>query len=43
VSKFHRLHSGAPRQISSTAFASIPFSRADLATNWRSSRRVVVP
>jgi hypothetical protein len=40
ITKFHHKHPGAARHIN--AANSIPFTRADLATSWRSSR-VVTP
>jgi hypothetical protein len=33
---FHRKHPGAVRHINAATFNSIPFTRADLATSWRS-------
>jgi hypothetical protein len=42
VAKFHRDNPGAARHINAVIFDSIPFTRADLATSWR-SLRVVTP
>jgi hypothetical protein len=42
VAKFHRNNPGAARHINAAIFDSIPFTRADLATSWRSSR-IVTP
>jgi hypothetical protein len=35
--KFHRKHPGTACHINAAIFDSIPFTRADLATSWRSS------
>jgi hypothetical protein len=40
--QFHRKQPGTARHINAAIFDSIPFTRADLATSWRSSR-VVTP
>jgi hypothetical protein len=37
IVQFHRKHPGAARHINVAIFDSIPFTRADLATSWRSS------
>jgi hypothetical protein len=37
VAKFHRDNPGAARHINAAIFDSIPFTRADLTTSWRSS------
>ena len=37
------LNPGAPCQVNTATFNSISFSRADVATNWRSSHRVAAP
>jgi hypothetical protein len=42
VAKFHCDDPGAARHINAAIFDSIPFTRADLATSWRSSR-IVTP
>jgi hypothetical protein len=42
IAQFHRKYPGAVRHINAAIFDSIPFTRADLATSWRSSR-VVTP
>jgi hypothetical protein len=42
IAQFHRKYPGAARHINAAIFNSIPFTRADLATSWRSSR-VVTP
>jgi hypothetical protein len=42
IALFHRKYPGAARHINVAIFDSIPFTRADLATSWRSSR-VVTP
>jgi hypothetical protein len=39
VARFHRRHPGAPRTISFASFDSIPFSKADLSSNWRSTHQ----
>jgi hypothetical protein len=39
---FHHKYPGTARHINAAIFDSIPFTRADLATSWRSSR-VVTP
>jgi hypothetical protein len=38
IMQFHRKHLGAAHHINTAIFNSIPFTRADLATSWRSSR-----
>jgi hypothetical protein len=38
IVQFHRKYPGAARHINTAIFNSIPFTRADLATSWRSSR-----
>jgi hypothetical protein len=38
IALFHRKHPGAARHINVATFDSISFTRADLATTWRSSR-----
>jgi Chromo (CHRromatin Organisation MOdifier) domain len=48
VKRFHSQHPTAPRHISATSFASIPFrprspTLADLSANWRSTHRGVAP
>jgi hypothetical protein len=42
IAQFHHKHPGAARHINAATFDSILFTRADLATSWRSSR-VVMP
>jgi hypothetical protein len=42
IAQFHRKYPGAARHINAAIFDSIPFTRVDLATSWRSSR-VVTP
>jgi hypothetical protein len=42
IAQFHRKHRGAARHINVAIFDSIPFTRADLATSWRSSRIVML-
>jgi hypothetical protein len=42
IAQFHRKHPGAACHINMALFDSISFTRADLATSWRSSR-VVTP
>jgi hypothetical protein len=42
IAQFHRKYPGTARHINAAIFDSIPFTRADLATSWRSSR-VVTP
>jgi hypothetical protein len=42
IAQFHRKYPGAACHINAAIFDSIPFTRADLATSWRSSR-VVMP
>jgi hypothetical protein len=42
VALFHCKHPGAARHINTATFDSISFTRADLATSWRSSR-IVTP
>jgi hypothetical protein len=42
ITLFHRKYPGAARYINAAIFDSIPFTRADLATSWRSSH-VVTP
>jgi hypothetical protein len=42
IALFHRKYPGAARHINAAIFDSIPFTRVDLATSWRSSR-VVMP
>jgi hypothetical protein len=37
IALFHRKHPGAVRHINAVTFDLIPFTRADLATSWRSS------
>jgi hypothetical protein len=37
IALFHRKYPGAARYINAAIFDSIPFTRADLATSWRSS------
>jgi hypothetical protein len=39
VAAFHRRNPGAPRRINFASFDSIPFSRADLSLNWRSTHQ----
>jgi hypothetical protein len=36
IAQFHRKHPGAARHINAALFNSISFTRADLATSWRS-------
>jgi hypothetical protein len=36
IAEFYLCHPGAPRQINAAFFDSIPFSRTDAATSWRS-------
>jgi hypothetical protein len=38
IAQFHRKYPGAARHINAASVDSIPFTRADLATSWRSSR-----
>jgi hypothetical protein len=38
IVQFHCKHPGAAHHINVTIFDSIPFTRADLATSWQSSR-----
>jgi hypothetical protein len=42
IAQFHRKHPGAARHINAAIFDLIPFTRADLATSWQSSR-IVTP
>jgi hypothetical protein len=42
IALFHHKHPGAACHINTATFDSIPFTRADLATSWQSSR-VVMP
>jgi hypothetical protein len=42
IAQFHCKHPGAARHINAAIFNSIPFTRADLATSWQSSR-IVTP
>jgi hypothetical protein len=42
IALFHCKHPGTTRHINTAIFNSIPFTRADLATSWR-SLRVVMP
>jgi hypothetical protein len=42
ITQFHRKHPGTACHINAAIFDSIPFTRADLATSWRSSR-IVMP
>jgi hypothetical protein len=42
IAQFHRKHPGAARHINAATFDSILFTRADLATSWRSSRIVTL-
>jgi hypothetical protein len=42
IAQFHREYPGAVRHINAAIFDSIPFTKADLATSWRSSR-IVTP
>jgi hypothetical protein len=37
IALFHRKYPGAAHHINAAIFDSIPFTRADLATSWRSS------
>jgi hypothetical protein len=37
IAQFHRKHPGAARHINAAIFDSILFTKADLATSWRSS------
>jgi hypothetical protein len=37
IALFHRKYPGTARHINAAIFSSIPFTRADLATSWRSS------
>jgi hypothetical protein len=37
IALFHRKYPGAARHINAAIFGSISFTRADLATSWRSS------
>jgi hypothetical protein len=37
IAQFHRKDPGAARHINAAIFYSIPFTRVDLATSWRSS------
>jgi len=43
IADFYHLNPGAPCQVNAAMFDSISSSRADAATNWRSSCRVAVP
>jgi hypothetical protein len=38
IAQFHHKYPGAARHINTAIFDSIPFTRADLATSWWSSR-----
>jgi hypothetical protein len=42
IALFHRKYPGTARHINTAIFDSIPFTKVDLATSWRSSR-VVTP
>jgi hypothetical protein len=42
IAQFHSKYPSAARHINTAIFDSIPFTRADLATSWRSSR-IVTP
>jgi hypothetical protein len=42
ITQFHRKYPGAARCINVAIFDSIPFTRVDLATSWRSSRVVTL-
>jgi hypothetical protein len=42
IVQFHCKYPGTARHINAAIFDSIPFTRADLATSWRSSR-IVTP
>jgi hypothetical protein len=42
IALFHRKYPGAARHINVAIFDSIPFTRVDLATSWRSSRVVML-
>jgi hypothetical protein len=42
IAQFHCKHPGAACYINAAIFDSIPFTRADLATSWR-SLRIVMP
>jgi hypothetical protein len=42
IAQFHRKHPGTAYHINTAIFNSIPFTRADLATSWRSSRIVML-
>jgi hypothetical protein len=42
IAQFHRKYPGAAHHINAAIFNSIPFTRADLATSWRSSRIVML-
>jgi hypothetical protein len=42
IAQFHRKHPGAAHHINVAIFDSIPFTRADLATSWQSSRVVTL-
>jgi hypothetical protein len=42
IAQFHSKYPGAARHINAAIFDSIPFTRADLATSWR-SLRIVMP
>jgi hypothetical protein len=37
IAQFHRKYPGAVRHINAAIFNSIPFTKANLATSWRSS------
>jgi hypothetical protein len=43
ITDFYHLNPGALRQVNTATFDSISFSRADAATNWRSSRQGTAP
>jgi hypothetical protein len=42
IAQFHRKHPGVARHINAAIFDSILFTKADLATSWR-SLRIVTP
>jgi hypothetical protein len=42
IAQFHRKYPGAAHYINAAIFNSIPFTRADLATSWQSSRIVML-
>jgi hypothetical protein len=42
IAQFHCKYPGAAHHINAAIFNSIPFTRADLATSWRSSRIVML-